>query len=229
MFGKHHTEEHRRRISRLLKGDPRLGYWKGKKMSQETREKMRLSHTGSKNHFYGKKHAPATLRMIGLKHRRENLSQETLNKMRLAALGRQGSEKQKEAARAFNKKRVYKPHSLESRKKNSDAHKGKKPWNHGVPNPAFRGANNPRWKGGITSENMRIRSSLKYVTWRRKVFARDGYMCILGGKAHGSRLEADHIKTFSEFPKLRFRLNNGRTLCRDCHKKTETYGNRKRV
>ena len=40
---------------------------------------------------------------------------------------------------------------------------------------------------------------------------------------YGGKLNADHIKPFSLFPELRFDLNNGRTLCVECHKKTDTY------
>ena len=44
-------------------------------------------------------------------------------------------------------------------------------------------------------------------------------MCIIGGKGHGSKLNADHIKPFSLYPELRLIVENGRTLCVDCHKK----------
>src|SRR3990167_2227052 len=33
----------------------------------------------------------------------------------------------------------------------------------------------------------------------------------------GGRIEADHIKWWSEYPKLRYKVSNGRTLCRACH------------
>jgi 5-methylcytosine-specific restriction endonuclease McrA len=45
----------------------------------------------------------------------------------------------------------------------------------------------------------------------------------------GGRLEADHIKPVSKFPELIFELTNGRTLCRDCHFKTITYGRPKKL
>lgn len=90
----------------------------------------------------------------------------------------------------------------------------------------LRGEKSYRWQGGITELNHKIRTSLEYRLWREAVFKRDGYKCVVGGKAHGSRLEADHIKPFCRFPELRLVVSNGRTLCKDCHRKTPTWGAR---
>lgn len=87
---------------------------------------------------------------------------------------------------------------------------------------------NPRWKGGITSENHKIRSSFEYNCWRRAVFERDKYTCIWCGQI-GGKLQADHIKPFALFPELRLAIDNGRTLCKKCHLTTETWGNRKNI
>lgn len=56
--------------------------------------------------------------------------------------------------------------------------------------------------------------------WRALVFKRDDYTCQVCHK-RGGYLEADHIKPWAFFPKLRFELSNGRTLCRGCHDKTK--------
>ena len=80
------------------------------------------------------------------------------------------------------------------------------------------------WRGGVTPINKLIRRSNEYKLWREAVFKRDRYQCIWGGKEHGNKLQADHIKSFSQFPELRFAIDNGRTLCHECHKKTDTYG-----
>lgn len=86
----------------------------------------------------------------------------------------------------------------------------------------FLGDNNPSWKGGVSTENQKIRTSREYVWWRMAVFAKDNWTCQECGK-RGIELHADHIKPFSLFPELRFAIDNGRTLCVPCHKKTDTY------
>lgn len=83
--------------------------------------------------------------------------------------------------------------------------------------------NNPNWKGGITPINQKIRKSPEYKEWRKAVFERDDYTCQICGQIGGT-LQVDHIKPFSLFPKLRFRISNGRTLCVLCHRETDTYG-----
>ncbi len=42
------------------------GYWKGKKLSEEHKEKDRQSLLGAKNHFFGRKHTAETKAKIGL-------------------------------------------------------------------------------------------------------------------------------------------------------------------
>lgn len=79
------------------------------------------------------------------------------------------------------------------------------------------------WEGGKTKEIEKLRKSIEYKEWRKAVFERDNYTCIWGGREHGNKLNADHIKPFALYPDLRFELSNGRTLCIDCHKKTDTY------
>lgn len=87
----------------------------------------------------------------------------------------------------------------------------------------FKGENNPNYVSGQSSENEIIRGSPKYKRWRAFVFARDNYTCQVCAK-RGGEINADHIKSFAKYPKLRFDINNGRTLCRMCHTKTPSYG-----
>ena len=83
--------------------------------------------------------------------------------------------------------------------------------------------NNPSWRGGVSTENHRIRQSKAFKDWRHAVFERDDYTCQFCG-IKGGYLEPDHIKPFAYFHDLRFELSNGRTLCKPCHKTTDTYG-----
>lgn len=78
---------------------------------------------------------------------------------------------------------------------------------------------------GRTKENHRVRNSMEYKEWRTSVFKRDDYTCQDCGD-RGVYIEADHIKPFAYFPELRFELSNGRTLCKPCHAKTDTYKGR---
>ena len=83
------------------------------------------------------------------------------------------------------------------------------------------GSEHPQWKGGVTPLWKSIRDSYQYKLWRRAVKERDGNKCIWCGDVES--LHADHIKSFRDFPELRFAIDNGRTLCFSCHKTTESY------
>ena len=86
-----------------------------------------------------------------------------------------------------------------------------------------RTSNNPVWKGDAVPENRRLRSSGQYKRWRRTIWKKDNYTCQIC-RIRGGKLTADHIKSWAMHPELRFELSNGRTLCRDCHRKTDTWG-----
>lgn len=97
-----------------------------------------------------------------------------------------------------------KKHSLEARLKIS---------------ASMKGSNNPKWKGGVTNKNQKMRNSVEYEEWRTAVYKRDKYTCKKCGDDKGGNLEADHIYPLSRYPKLMFKVSNGRTLCKSCHRK----------
>lgn len=143
-------------------------------------------------------------------------SPETRLKISEAKRGHQQSEecKQKRSLSLMgNKNSLGYKHSLEIRQKQSESHKGEKA---------------PNWRGGVTPLNMIIRKSLESRLWREAVFERDNWTCQKCGENSGDGkaiyLEAHHIKSFNEFPELRFTIDNGKTLCTECHRQTDSWG-----
>lgn len=139
---------------------------------------------------------------LGIK--RPPLSLEWRQKISKANLGnrsRLGMTNSQEMNTKIGQAGIGRKHSLKAIIKMSNGRKGKL---------------NPSWKGGLTPINKAIRHSIEYRLWREAVFARDNWTCqkcfIRGGKLH-----PHHIKTFAEFPELRFAIDNGQTLCAICH------------
>jgi len=90
-----------------------------------------------------------------------------------------------------------------------------------------KGENSHFWDGGKTNKNQILRSRAEYTEWRLKVFIRDEYTCQDCGKKSGNGykvyLQAHHLKSFSEYPDLRYEVDNGITLCKDCHRGRHTH------
>jgi 5-methylcytosine-specific restriction endonuclease McrA len=91
----------------------------------------------------------------------------------------------------------------------------------------LKGPNAPNYIHGKCNDNLLFRASREYKQWRILVFKRDGYRCVICGDNKGGNLQADHIKDFALYPDLRLDVDNGRTLCKTCHRKTPNYGFKK--
>lgn len=65
--------------------------------------------------------------------------------------------------------------------------------------------------------NRDYRTAKEYKDWRQAVFQRDGFRCQICGQV-GRKLNAHHIKPFKDYPKLRYEVSNGITLCEKCHR-----------
>ena len=101
----------------------------------------------------------------------------------------------------------------------------------------YRREKNPMWKGGAKTLSAFIRRSRENFVWRKEVFERDKYTCVLCGARNAVGvgytvgIEADHFPiafaTLLEESMVtgdytRFwDISNGRTLCLMCHNKTK--------
>ena len=56
-----------------------------------------------------------------------------------------------------------------------------------------------------------------YKDWRKKVYKRDGFRCQMPDCKSKFKIQAHHIKKWSEASTLRYEINNGITLCKACH------------
>lgn len=72
----------------------------------------------------------------------------------------------------------------------------------------LRGELSPRWKGGISKRPYAVR------VWAREVLKRDG-CCVRCGSTYN--LTAHHVQSYADNPEMRFELENGVTLCGNCH------------
>ena len=172
------------------------GWNKGIPMSEETKKKLSIAHTGKK------------------------LSEETKIKIKKWMIENnpfQGKHHSEESKKKFRQKMVGRKLNPEHRVKV-------------IKTLIFgdvKGEKSHGWKGGISPINARIRSTKPFREWRKSVFERDGYKCVLCGFESKSN-HVDHIAPFALYPELRFSLDNGRVLCVKCHRETDTYGGKSR-
>jgi len=95
------------------------------------------------------------------------------------------------------------------------------PWNKGSVgimkswNKGKKGKDSHCWKGGGIHPYKHYKNA-DYKEWRNNVFERDNFTCQNCGM-RGNVLHPHHIKSYTNFPSLRYDVNNGITLCVNCH------------
>ena len=172
---------------------------------------------------------------ISLAHKGKKLSEITKKKISEANKKRIFTEKWKQNISEGLKGRVVSKETKEKHSKNI-----KKLVEKGILHQKGEKASN--WQGGKTELSFLIRSLPEYSIWRIDIFRRDDFTCKKCGRKRkkGDRviIQADHIYPLSKIIKDEkleticqalsckklWDLDNGRTLCIECHKKTDTWG-----
>jgi len=160
------------------------------------------------------------VRNKGYKH-----TEETKRKISKTRMGMKNSE---EVRIKISKALLGRKFPEEVKRKMSLSHIGKESWNKGKKCPhteetkrklsiSHRGDKCNFWKGGVTLKNKIIRRGIEFRLWREAVFARDNWTCQKYG-IKGGELHPHHILNFSQYPELRFAIDNGITLSKKAHK-----------
>jgi len=103
----------------------------------------------------------------------------------------------------------------------------------------YCGKNSPSWKDGISKIDKLCRMMSEYKQWRSDVFSRDNWTCQTCS-IRGVYVTAHHIKGFNKIIKENkikdilmarkcmelWDIDNGVTLCEDCHSLTDNYKGR---
>lgn len=212
--------------------------------TERTKEKLSKQKTGENHPYYGKKRPHHAAKMKGKKPYamtakiRQNMSNSAKGK-RLSTTTREkisasnkGKQISIEAREKISKANTGKHHTEQTRKKMSEA-------KHGMWGGKYIGRAHPNWKepeNRKTPLYRRIRSSSAMKTWRNSVFKRDNWTCQICGTSR-VYMNADHIVSFAAICfaqkidsleramtcKELWDISNGRTLCLECHKKTDTF------
>ena len=241
-LGKSHvvSEETRKKIGLINKG---------KKFSEEYRKKLSIAHLGHSPGNKGMKMKPLSeehkkkqsdsLKKYYATHVHHQKGNPTWNK------GFHFSSEVKDKM-SKARKEYYKTHDSyfkgkhlpeETRKKIGLANKGHKHTEEAKRNISLhiRGEQHYNWKGGLSILVKEIRRGLFYREWRMSVYRRDFFQCTQCGSRKD--IHAHHLTSFTfliykygiksieeaENCAELWDINNGRTLCKKCHEKTDGY------
>jgi len=187
----------------------KVGFWKGKKLSENTKEKMSLLKKGKIPKNIVDKSLYSNTRNLKISLSRKNKTWEEIYGIKQSLLlKRKMSDRLKGV-------------------KQSDAQRVKK-------HLSQLGSKGSNWKGGTTKLSKSLHNSIYWRMWREKVFKRDNYICQDCGEK-GIYLEPHHkvpfskllikykIKTKEQAFKCKelWYIKNGITYCENCHIKND--------
>ncbi len=234
-----------------------MAFLKGKRLSEEHKKKLSESHKNQTSWNKGKKgwtnngsfkkgQISWNKNRVGLKCTEETKKKMSETHKRIGTgkwmLGRKLSEETKRKISENSKKLGLRPPSSKGKtyeelygKRKADLLKKKR-------SESLKGEKCHWWRGGITSLRGKIYHSQKYHQWRSNVFQRDNWTCQTCYVRKGKELHPHHIKSFAKILEEYnikileealnceelWDVNNGITLCKDCHKLTNNYGSKNR-
>lgn len=134
----------------------------------------------------------------------QKVSLETRAKMSASKKGRIPHPVTEEMKQKIRLAKLGKKHTLETRRKMSVAH----PKGELAPNWISDRSKLKRY-GDVAKD----RRSYAYNEWRKRVFIRDNFKCCMENSTCEGKITAHHIYSFTFYPSLRYKLNNGITLC----------------
>lgn len=86
----------------------------------------------------------------------------------------------------------------------------------------LQGKNHHNWiKDRSLVKRRQERNNPEYKQWRKKVWERDKFLCKMLNSDCLGKIEAHHILGWSNYPELRYEVNNGITLCHAHHPRKE--------
>jgi hypothetical protein len=177
----------------------KVGRPPGYKHTAEHKAFLSAKMRGTNAYWFGKKHSLETKEKLRKHNTGKKHSEYTKMKMSMSRMGRKGG-------------MLGKKHSAHTRLLMSSQRVGENNW---------------RWikdRSKVSHDSSQgERRSHRYKDWRMGVFRRDSWQCQLkSGECHG-RIEAHHIYSFTEFPRKKYLIDNGITLCHFHHprKKSE--------
>jgi len=127
-----------------------------------------------------------------------------------------------------------KKYSKKEKEKMSEILKGRMPWNHrrrlskvhkeniriAMLKHAARGESHYRWNLDREAVRRDLRNDPEYKQWRYRVFKRDRHVCRMNNQDCFGKVQAHHILPWKGYPKERYNINNGITLCQAHHPTT---------